>query len=357
MAFGNSYRPADVEVAEFIDNHRPGSPLEAYSATIDWGDGTRSPGRVVAGEGGKLRVVGSHTYERNGTYTVNTTVSNGQGGTSVERGGTGTVTDAPVSIAGHNVFYNHSAFDGRNALANAADDNAIAPDKSPLLQDAAATFDNVTSYSRGINGVMVDIAGLPLAGLSAGNFLIRSGGSPDRSTWHTGPVPASVTIRRDAGVGSSDRVTLTWSDNDPASPAANRAVTNGWLEVTVLADVRTGLPRADVFALANLVGETGDTSLPLAVTTQELMPMRRQLFSRAAVGVPNRYDFNRDGRVSAADVAIARSNLNRSLGPFDALASSVNDLRYMGEASGPARAAALFRRRTEWLEAGLTPLT
>jgi PKD repeat protein len=320
LAFGNSYRPADVEVAEFIDNHRPGSPLEAYSATIDWGGGARSPGRVVAGEGGKFRVVGSHTYERNGTYTVNTTVSNGQGGTSVERGGTGMVTDAPVSIAGHNVFYNQSAFDGRNDSANAADDNAIAPDKSPLLQGAAATFDNVTSYKRGINGVMVDIAGLPLAGLSAGNFLIRSGASPDRSTWQTGPVPASVTIRRDAGVGSSDRVTLTWRDNDPASPAANRAVKNGWLEVTVLADARTGLPQADVFAFGNLTGETGDAVTPMGVSAADLGGVKRNL--NTTVGVSNSYDFNRDGKVNALDLGIAKASLNRSLAQPPSIAAA-----------------------------------
>jgi hypothetical protein len=313
LGFGNSYRPTDVAVAEFIDNHRPGSPTDAYSATIDWGDGIQSPGTVVAGEGGRFRVLGSHSYERNGAYVVNTTVSNGQGGTSVERDGTGIVNDAPVSIAGHSIFYNHSAFDGRNAAANAADDNAIAADKTPLLPGAAATIANVTSYSRGINGIMVDIAGLPLGNLGAADFVVRSGTSADRTAWQTGPAPATVTIRRDAGVNSSDRVTLTWRDNDPASPAANRAVADRWLDVTVLPDARTGLSQADVFAVGNLAGETGDRPADAVQRVTLADFVRTRASGGGAATVTSAFDFNRDGRVNATDLAVERVQLLRQL--------------------------------------------
>ena len=67
-----------------------------------------------------------------------------------------------ANVVGRNIFYNRSGFDGNNAAANAADDAAIATDKSALLPGAAATLANYTSYTRGINGIMVDVAGRPI---------------------------------------------------------------------------------------------------------------------------------------------------------------------------------------------------
>ena len=45
-------------------------------------------------------------------------------------------------------------------MASATDDEAIASDKVALLPGETATFANYTSYARGINGIMVDIADL-----------------------------------------------------------------------------------------------------------------------------------------------------------------------------------------------------
>ena len=68
---------------------------------------------------------------------------------------------AQATIAGRHIFYNDSAFDANDPAPGPADDWAVAPDKTALLPDQTATFDNYTSYSRGINGVMIDIANLP----------------------------------------------------------------------------------------------------------------------------------------------------------------------------------------------------
>src|SRR5256885_305653 len=65
------------------------------------------------------------------------------------------------SVVGRYVFYNHSAFDGNDIAANASDEGAIAVDKNALLPGETAGFVNYTSYSRGINGVAVDVAGGP----------------------------------------------------------------------------------------------------------------------------------------------------------------------------------------------------
>ena len=69
-------------------------------------------------------------------------------------------------VVGRYVFYNNSRFDGGST--GAADDAAIATDKQALLPGAGATFANYTSYSRGINGVMIDFSGMPAGNLSDG---------------------------------------------------------------------------------------------------------------------------------------------------------------------------------------------
>ena len=89
-----------------------------------------------------------------------------------------TFTYPPASTAtvvGRSVFYNNSSFDGADRTATAADDAAIAADKRALLPGQAASFADVTSYVKGINGVMVDVQGLPAgAALSADDFTVRS---------------------------------------------------------------------------------------------------------------------------------------------------------------------------------------
>ena len=208
-------------------------------------------------------------------------------------------------VVGRHVFYNNSSFDGDSAAANADDDGAIATDKNALLagQDRLPGFDNVTSYTRGINGVIIDVANLPVidAILDAGDF--DFGG---------GPAPVSVTVRPGAGAGGSDRVTLVWRDYNPrdTSPLP-QAVANGWLTVTVKANGHTGLSQPDVFSFGNLIGETGDAFSRFRVSVNDALQTRRNFFSAAPV--TSRYDFNRDGRVGVTDFAISRSNLGRNL--------------------------------------------
>ena len=59
------------------------------------------------------------------------------------------------------MFYNNSAFDSGNPAANAADDGALDSSKVALLPGGTGDFFNVTSYHRGLNGVMIDVIGLP----------------------------------------------------------------------------------------------------------------------------------------------------------------------------------------------------
>ena len=47
-----------------------GQPLTDFRATIDWGDGTTSPGTLVRGEAGRVEVVGSHEFDFGTHYAI-----------------------------------------------------------------------------------------------------------------------------------------------------------------------------------------------------------------------------------------------------------------------------------------------
>jgi uncharacterized repeat protein (TIGR01451 family) len=49
-------------------------PVSAFTATIDWGDGTTSPGNIVL-SGTTYKVRGSHTYSSGGKHTITVTAS------------------------------------------------------------------------------------------------------------------------------------------------------------------------------------------------------------------------------------------------------------------------------------------
>ena len=164
-----------------------------------------------------------------------------------------------VTVAGQHIFYNDSFFDfdsdpttspfgSGDPAANANDDHAIATDKTPLLPGGTGGFVNYTSYSKGINGIMVDIDGLAGAPTD-GDFEFRIGNDDDMANWPLAPAPFGVTVHPSEGDGGSDRVTIIWLDGE---------IRNTWLPVTVKATVPTGLGDVHVFYYGNAVGESGD---------------------------------------------------------------------------------------------------
>ena len=205
---------------------------------------------------------------------------------------------AVSAVVARNVFYNNSRFDGNDAEANAADDAAIATNKTALLPGQIATFANYTSYRAGINGVIVDIAGLSAAPTAA-DFIFRIGNNDDPSTWSAAPAPASITTRPGAGLGGSTRVSIVWSDG---------AIANAWLQVTVRATSTTGLTLPDVFYLGSAIGESGDSSANALVNMSDQLAVRNNPHGLSdPVSIQSAVDFNRDGLVGPADEIIARN--------------------------------------------------
>jgi len=204
-------------------------------------------------------------------------------------------------VVGRHLFYNSSVFDGYAPEADSRDDDAIAPDKAALMPGETAGFAHYTSYAAGPNGVMVDVAGLPIgATLDANDFEFRVGNDNDPSGWAVAPTPGAITVRPTDGLGGSARVTITWNDY---------AITGQWLQITVLDTQDTDLPVPEVFYFGNAVGETGDAPADARVNAADVLLTRnnpRTFLTPAPIDFP--CDFNRDGRVNATDLLIARIN-------------------------------------------------
>jgi len=178
-----------------------------------------------------------------------------------------------------------------------------------VIAPAPATFANVSSYTKGINGIMVDIAGAH-GSITAADFVFKVGNNNSPSTWGTAPAPASISVRAGAGIGGSDRVEIIW---------ANGAIVKQWLEVIVLANANTGLEQkagypagqGDVFFFGNAVGNTGlgDTAINATVNATDEIGARNNPANLAAnIPITNLYDFDRNAQVNAVDQIASRNN-------------------------------------------------
>jgi hypothetical protein len=222
-----------------------------------------------------------------------------------------------AQVVGRQTFYNNSAFDGGDPAATPGDDLAVDPGKQALLPGGTAGFGNITSYAQGINGITVDIKGLPSeVQLTLTDFAFRTGPRAIPTDWVQGPAPREVSVRRGAGIEGSDRITLVWPDYNPLDlqTRAQQAVANSWLEITVTAGARTGLLQPDVFYFGNLIGETNDGAQrpgSRTVNTSDYYRTRASIGTTAAIANP--YDFNRDRKVDAKDLAVVRFSLGNRL--------------------------------------------
>ena len=219
------------------------------------------------------------------------------------------------------MFYNNSFFDGGDSSANAGDEGAIAPTLAAYRPgDGLAAAHSVSSYTRGINGLIIDVAGNH-GPLSVSDFTFRSGNNNAPQSWAAAPLPTSILVRAGEGVGGSDRVHLVWNDG---------AIVNTWLEVIVAGNdtvggfnTNTGLAASDVFFWGSKVADSGTS--PGASTFQTTSTDAAQVFAAIGAGKPitDLRDYNRDGQVTSTDAAsvfasignITRLNIGAG-GPF-----------------------------------------
>ena len=218
-------------------------------------------------------------------------------------------TLAPDSarVAGARLFYNDSLFDGNDAQTNGNDDGAVAPDKHPLEPGGTASFDNISSYERGINGIMIDLVDRPDAPIDLNDFLMQVGKDQDPSTWQTAPQPANISVR---SLGDVDRVSIVWADD---------AIGNEWLRVVVLPGLSTGVPESVEFYFGHALGETANTIDGAIVNAADVIAVAHHARGpNNPAPIDDPFDVNRDGRVDSRDIVVVR---NHGVSPLSRLAA------------------------------------
>ncbi len=219
------------------------------------------------------------------------------------------------TVVNRAVFYGGSAW-GTQAVPNVSGVAGNKVLKTPGT--GPASFENVITHSRGINGIYIDIqagAGCGALSVSAADIAVKQGNNTNIAGWAAAAAP-TVSVQAGAGAGGSDRVVLTWANN--AIPNKN------WLQITVLANDNTKLAANDVSYIGLSIGEIGDTN-PAAgqrwtVTSTDYNGIYN---NRNPTPVLNRlitdlYDMDRSKNVNSTDYNNYGYNV-RSASPLDGL--------------------------------------
>lgn len=218
-----------------------------------------------------------------------------------------TVTDQPPctpGIVGRYVFYNNSKWDGNTPDITVDDFNAIATDKVALLPGETSSFANYTSYSKSLNGIIIDgcrFTRVPTIGydiwFSMG--VDASAGDPVYTWYDIPPEPIDMQLFPGQGINQSDRLVIIWADN--AIP------TNRWLLVMLFAqDGSWGIPNDDYFMFGNVIGDVNGDGMASPVDMSSIR--NNPVFPPSVAPITNVYDINRDGLVSPLDQTIVRNN-------------------------------------------------
>jgi hypothetical protein len=223
--------------------------------------------------------------------------------------GSANVTVLPATVADEYMFYfGSSAFDGGDTSPSSADLNAIAEnadgsDKNALAAGGTGSFANVSSYSDGLNGILIAFSNLPSGtSFTSADFQFNVGNNTNTSTWSSAPTPTAIATWTSGGQTYAD---IVW---------ANNAIEEEWLQVTVNADANTLLANNDVFYFGSEIGATGVSTAStsngevLRVTSADVVNTENNASLLQSVPISNIYDFNRDGKVTSTDVVLCQNN-------------------------------------------------
>jgi adhesin/invasin len=124
----------------------------AFTAIIDWGDGTRSAG-VVTGSNGTFTLSGTHAYADEGSFQLSTTITRAADDSTITLGGTVTATEADILTAQPTTISANAnqGFLSEVATFTDADPSALASDFTATINwgDGTTTVGTVT----GGNGI------------------------------------------------------------------------------------------------------------------------------------------------------------------------------------------------------------
>ena len=281
----------------------PGAVLSTLTNSGTWQD--------VAGDNVVLAAsVGSIQKNSDGTWSWSYQPTSAQTNQSVTITGTDKdgssssvsfTLDALVTVVRAGVYYRGSVFE--NNGVDAAIDSSIELAKSGSTSQLLG-YNNLINSSRGINGLVFDVAGLVSTNLTTSDLIFRVSpkGAFDEasippSNWQLAPSPSAIVVT--AGTNTTpSRIRLEWTDN---------AIANQWLQVRVLANSLTGLIAPQTYYLGHLFGElTGVSS-----GNRYLLQMADVLAIAPKVGslanASSRFDLNKNGLVQISDLSMVRS--------------------------------------------------
>lgn len=246
--------------------------------------------------------------------TVTITASDEDGGTSTS---TFSLT-ALVAVTNRRVFYNDSGYETNGGVNSALDGAKVLLRATNTAQQT--TFANVSSYSRGINGVVLDVAGLANTTLTASDFVFRvappgASGNVTPSTWAAAPTPSVINVTP-GNATTAARVRLEWLANQ---------IQNTWLQIIVLANANTGLTNREVYYLGSALGEV-DGAAPYRVTTSDVGIVRAGV-GNAVVSVDDARDIDKDRRITTTDVGYIRGRVSNTV--------LLNNITVPASGSGP----------------------
>gem|GEM_PF-1463610 len=236
--------------------------------------------------------------------------SHWDGSNSIEQtlaGGNVKIQTQGSMVVNRQVFYNRSNSsifgDGSGNPINATDATKIA-----LLPGQVAGFANYTNYVNGLNGLIVDVADLP-TGLSSSDFTFATWNGIDALGFTASSVTPIITTIIAGGQRGTDRVKIEFD---------NRAISNQWLQITLLSNANTGLLTKDVFYFGNAIADTntGNFGSPVTVETDDfdLQVIRQnQLAASNSVDIANVFDVNKDGQVNPLDMSMVQQNKHRRI--------------------------------------------
>ncbi len=178
------------------------------------------------------------------------------------------LTSTNPSVVGRFLYDNNAVMNGSNPSANYLDDLAIENDKAALLPGCTVGTLNYTTFSQGLDGMMVDVTFLPGAGylgltdfdFATSPFDPTTDPESSAAAWTPAPLPTGMSVRVGDGIGGSDRVDFSWAPG---------AISGKWLRVTVWATTNTGLSTPDVFYFGTAPISFGTTPMivPQIVTS------------------------------------------------------------------------------------------
>ena len=237
-----------------------------------------------------------------GNYTVNATAT--------------TLANITATVFNRQVFYKGSSFASQagGTLANpnvpAALDSLKVLAQSSNVAQTLNFANNVVNTAQGINGVILDIAGLVGASLIPSDFGFRvspTGAFNEASNlpkdWATGPNPSLITVMTPGTATTPARVRIEWNNNQ---------IENRWLQIRVLPTANTGLPSQQTFYLGHLLGEVnglavGGASGSLQVTNADINVVRPLIGTNALV--TSAADITKNGLVQNSDITQIRSGV------------------------------------------------